>query len=120
LLQQWRKSLSPLTSGSTLPLESELMNLLMQRWLRSFALSADQSAAATPTAPLLAQEAALFSRLSLGNGGQASISGHALGQRQAAVTRWLQEGAASNLDPAAISWQALTLIYGLNPANQAA
>jgi DNA polymerase-3 subunit delta' len=121
LLQQWRKSLSPLTSGSTLPLESELMSLLMQRWLRSFALlNADQSAAATPTAPLLAQEAALFSRLSLGNGGQASISGHALGQRQAAVTRWLQEGAASNLDPAAISWQALTLIYGLNPANQAA
>jgi hypothetical protein len=36
-LQQWRKSLSPLTSGSTLPLESELMSLLMQRWLRSFA-----------------------------------------------------------------------------------
>ena len=137
LLQQWRKSLSPLTSGSTLPLESELMSLLMQRWLRSFAYQqvvagndggeggiADQSPPSAhhplPKSPLLMQEAALFARLSLGNGGQASISGHALGQRQAAVTRWLQEGAASNLDPAAISWQALTLIHGLNPANQTA
>lgn len=137
LLQQWRKSLSPLTSGSTLPLESELMSLLMQRWLRSFAHQqvvagndggdggiADQSPPSAqhplPNSPLLTQEAALFTRLSLGNGGQASISGHALGQRQAAVTRWLQEGAASNLDPAAISWQALTLIHGLNPASQTA
>ncbi len=137
LLQQWRKSLSPLTSGSTLPLESELMSLLMQRWLRSFAHQqvvagndggeggiADQPPFSaqhpSPKSPLLTQEAALFTRLSLGNGGQASISGHALGQRQAAVTRWLQEGAASNLDPAAISWQALTLIHGLNPASQTA
>ncbi|MBM3602210.1 MAG: hypothetical protein FJX22_00295 [Alphaproteobacteria bacterium] len=120
-LQQWRKGLTSLVhGGSSQALEAELMNLLMQRWLRGFAQGAAAADGLNSPNPLLTQEAALFAKLSLDAGGRAPLSGYALSQRQAAVGRWLQEGAASNLDPAAISWQALCLLYGLSPTNQAA
>jgi DNA polymerase-3 subunit delta' len=103
LLQQWRKSLNSLKTENSALLEAEVFTLFLQRLVRAKVQESDDQ-----PHHFTADETAVFAKLEKDR----NLTGYALSQRQALLSRWLGRAYNSHLDPTLISWQSLNILMG--------